>query len=80
MAFFNNNNYISLLSQMCQKWNVFRITNNLSLKISLQKETIKQWKLFSELPRMEENVMNFFELSDYLFSLIASACYSLSRN
>ena len=31
---------------------------------------------------MEENVMNFFELSDYLFSLIAlaSAFYSLSRN
>ena len=48
--------------------------------MSLQKETIKQWKLFSELPRMEENVMNFFELSDYLFSLIASAFYSLSRN
>ena len=29
---------------------------------------------------MEENVMNFFELSDYLFSLIVSAFYSLSRN
>ena len=29
---------------------------------------------------MEENVMNFFELSDYLFPLIASAFYSLSRN
>ena len=41
MAFFNNNNYISLLSQMSQKWNVFRITNNLSLKIVFTKRNYK---------------------------------------
>lgn len=47
MAFFNNNNYISLLSQMCQKWNVFRITNNLSLKIVFTKRNYKAMETLS---------------------------------
>ena len=40
MAFFNN--YISLLSQMCQKRDAFRITNNLSLKIVFTKRNYKE--------------------------------------